>query len=285
MTNPKIQDARASSREGEENEYLLGTHAEEYARLGFQHRVWGATTFELWEQAGFAPRQRLLDVGCGPGFASVDLAYLVGREGKVLAADASARFLKHVEHVKRALDLPQIETWLGDVEDFAPPAASFDGAFARWLLCFVPHPERVIANVARALRPGGTFAVFDYYRYGSMTLSPRSRALERLAEAVEESWRRAGGDLDVGGRLPHLFAESGLEVRHVKNVVRTARPGSSLWRWPDLFFSTYAPKLVEMGLLTPDERDAFLREWRERSNDPDAFFSTPPNYAIVGVKR
>ncbi|MGB2987712.1 MAG: hypothetical protein WBE26_17740 [Phycisphaerae bacterium] len=41
---------------GDQSEYLLGTHAEELERLGFQHRVWAREAFDLWERAGFNPR-------------------------------------------------------------------------------------------------------------------------------------------------------------------------------------------------------------------------------------
>jgi ubiquinone/menaquinone biosynthesis C-methylase UbiE len=269
----------------EEREYLLGTHAEEYERLGFQHRVWAAPTFELWEAAGLGPGQRLLDVGAGPGFASVDLAYLVGRAGHVLAADASARFLGRLEATRDALLLPWIETRLGDVQELELDEASLDGAFARWCLCFLPRPEAVIERVARALRPGGVFVAMDYFRYEALALSPRSAALERVVVAVIESWRRAGGDLDIASRLPELFARAGLEVELVREFARVARPGSALWRWPEIFFLGYVPKLVELGLLTPAEREAFERDWHARSRDARAFFATPPVYGIVARKR
>jgi SAM-dependent methyltransferase len=278
-----MSDARTAQAPAEE-EYLLGTHTEEYERLGFQHRVWAAETYELWEQAGFAPGARILDLGCGPGFASLDLAYWVGRAGRVIAVDASARFLGHLARAQAALDLPQIERRQGDVAELELADGVLDGAFARWVLCFVPRPERVIARVARALRPGGTFAVLDYFRYSALSLAPPSAALERVARAVEESWRRAGGDLDIGGHLPRLFAEAGLEVRQVKPIVRVARPGSALWRWPDLFFRGYVPRLVEMGLLSRADAQAFESDWSARARDPQAFFTTPPIYAVIGVK-
>jgi SAM-dependent methyltransferase len=267
-----------------DREYLLGTHDDEYARLGFQHRVWAAPTFALWERAGFGPGQTLLDLGCGPGFASIDLAYLVGRGGRVVAVDESERFLAPLRLIREALGLSWIEPRAGDAESLDLPPQSLDGAFARWLLCFTPRPERVVAGVARALRPGGTFAVMDYFRYASMDLLPHSPLMEKVALAIEESWRRAGGDLDVGGRLPRLMEDAGLEVRDVRPIVRLARPGSALWQWPTWFFRTYVPRLVGMGLATAAECDAFLAEWEERSRDPGARFVTPPVHAVIGAR-
>jgi SAM-dependent methyltransferase len=267
-----------------EKEYLLGTRDDELARLGFQHRVWAAATFQLWEDAGFGPGQTILDLGCGPGFATLDLAWLVGPRGHVIALDESMRFLERLRATRDALGLSWVEPVAGDVQRLELAPASLDGAYARWVLCFTPEPARVIEGVARALRPGGAFVVMDYFRYSNMALSPRTPSLKRVAHAVEESWRRAGGDLDVAGRLPGLMTAAGLEVREFRPIVRLARPGSALWHWPTLFFKTYVPRLVEMGLLSPAERASFERDWEKASRDPLAFFTTPPIYGVIGVR-
>lgn len=62
----------------DEIEYVLGTDDAELARLGFQHQVWARVTVAAWEHAGFHRGATLLDVGCGPGYATFDLASLVG---------------------------------------------------------------------------------------------------------------------------------------------------------------------------------------------------------------
>ena len=74
--------------------YLLGTDAAEGRRLEAQHRVWASDTGDLWDRARFEPGTRLLDLGCGPGFAAIDLARRVGAGGGVLAVDESAPCLR-----------------------------------------------------------------------------------------------------------------------------------------------------------------------------------------------
>src|SRR5258708_21651917 len=61
-----------------ERDYVLGTHDDEVARLGLQHRVWRARALDAWRRPGFTVGQTLLDIGCGPGLASADLAEIVG---------------------------------------------------------------------------------------------------------------------------------------------------------------------------------------------------------------
>ena len=78
-------------------DYVLTTDAEELERLGFQHRLWSDTAYALWRRGGIRRGSRVLDLGCGPGFASLDLAELVGPDGEVFAVDGAERFLHHLE--------------------------------------------------------------------------------------------------------------------------------------------------------------------------------------------
>ncbi len=266
-------------------DYLLGTDEDELARLSFQHRLWSSRAFDLWRAAGFRRGRTILDLGAGPGFASRDLAELLGPEGRVLAVDASPRFHSVLTAQPRAPGSAPIEARLGDVTSLDLPEGSLDGAWARWVLCFVSDPHSVIASVARALRPGGAFAIQDYFDWGGIFLAPRSAAFERMRDAVVESARRSGGDFQIGSRLPALLLGHGFELVRLDSIVELARPGSLLWQWPDTFFANYVPRLVAMGLLDAQDQAAFERDWRARSADPAAFLTTPPMVEIVAVKR
>ncbi|MCY4119871.1 MAG: hypothetical protein OXG72_03010, partial [Acidobacteria bacterium] len=101
----------------------------------------------------------------------------------------------------------------------------------------------------------------------------------------DESWRRTGGDLNVGERLPGHIAGAGCRLLELVPLSRFARPGTALWQWPTGFFRGYVPRLVEAGLLTEAERRAFEAEWKEREQDPGAFLSAPPMVGIIAGKR
>ncbi len=265
-------------------DYVLGTTDDEVVRLGFQHRVWAAQAYALWERAGFGPGQTILDVACGPGFGTLDLAHVVGPSGRVIAVDASEKYLALLNERLTGWERGVVDGRPGDVQRLDLPPASIDGAYARWVLCFVPDPDAVVSGVARSLRPGGVFAAQDYFNYASMTLAPKGPALARVVRAVEESWRGRGGDPDVMGRIPTICQRHGLRVTEITPHLRVARPGSMLWHWPDFFFRNYVPLLVEMGLLTAVEQTAFESEWSDRSRDPGAFFTTPPMFDVIAVK-
>ena len=268
-----------------EEPYLLGTDPEERRRLETQHRLWAPWAHDLWDRAGFGPGDRVLDLGCGPGFAALELSDRVGAEGHVLAIDESARFIGALTQEAERRKLPQLTARVERVETLRLEPGSLDGAFARWLFCFLPEPLPIIERVVPGLRPRGRLVVWDYLNYGATALHPRSPAFERVLAAVDESWRRTGGDLNVGERLPGLIAGAGCRLLELVPLSRFARPGTALWQWPTGFFRGYVPRLVEAGLLTEGERQAFEAEWREREQDPGAFLSAPPMVGIIAEKQ
>src|SRR5919201_4355400 len=80
-----------------ERDYVLGTHQEELARLGLQHRVWRPVVLDCWQRAGITVGKRVLDIGAGPGYATIDLAEIVGPTGEVVALERSQNFIHAME--------------------------------------------------------------------------------------------------------------------------------------------------------------------------------------------
>jgi SAM-dependent methyltransferase len=280
-------------------EYVLGTGRDESVRLGLQHRLWSWSAHRLWERAGVRPGLSVLDAGCGPGHAAMDLAQIVGPSGRVIGLDESASFLKELGDEAKARRLTNVHRVLGDVqsleEALPEERGTIDLAYLRWVLCFVPRPEDVIRGLASLVKPGGRVAIQDYFNYEfSIKLAPRRPAFERVVEAVASSWRRRGGDPDIVGRLPGMLLDHGFEVRSLEVVQRVARSpaafaesggGDSMWHWPDTFFRTFTPKLVSQGELTQRECDEALGVWGEASADPASFVLMPSVFEIVAVRR
>lgn len=268
-----------NSRTAEEREYVLGTHDAELVRLGFQHQVWSTDTTACWERAGFRRGVTILDVGCGPGYATFDLADLVGPEGRVVAVDVSQRFIGHLQQQAARRGVSNVDARVADLAALEQPAASVDGAFARWVMCFLPDPATVIAHVARALRPGGTFAIMDYSFYEGFRVAPPSGAVQHVFRVVADSFRAHGGNPNVGMDLPAHMTAAGLEVREIRPLVRVGRPGTALWEWPRTFFQVFLPTLVAEGRLGAAEHAAFWEAF-----DAATFFTSPPMVEVIGVK-
>ncbi len=268
-------------------EYVLGTGLDELQRLGFQNRLWSDAAHGAWRVAQVRLGQRVLDVGSGPGFASFDLAQLVGPEGRVVGVDESGPFIEHLNAQAKVRGLVNLTGVVADVHDLGAVGGMgpYDMAYARWVLCFVPRPAEVVKSVAGALKPGGRFVVHDYFNYRAMTMAPRRASHDKAVAATIKSWEGRGGDTDIAGRLPRLFAEAGLEVEHLAVHQRIARGGDTMFQWANVWWHIYAPKLVEMGFLARADCEQLLTDLAEVRSSPTDFITLPAVYEIVGVKR
>lgn len=267
-----------------ERDYVLGTHDEEIARLGLQHRVWRPHVSDAWRRAGFTVGQTLLDVGCGPGYASLDLAEIVGPTGRVIAMDRSRRFLDALEATARARGLPQIQALELDFDAQALPELEADGAWSRWVFAFVANPRRLLEQVCQRVRAGGTIVLYEYADYRTWRTSPRQPAFEAFVEAVMRSWRASGGEPDIGLDLPRWLGELGFRVRELNPIVEVARPNDFLWQWPHAFVEVGLTRLVELGDMSEEEARLTRQAFEENATTPHAFQITPLVLEIIAER-
>jgi len=267
-----------------ERDYIFGTRDEEIARLGLQHRVWRSRATDAWRRAGFRTGQTLLDVGCGPGFASLDLAEIVGPEGSVLAIDRSRRFLDALESSARVRGLGQIATHQVELDQGPLPAVAADGAWVRWVLAFLPRPQDLLRSIASALRPGGVLVVHEYVGYETWRFAPRSAELDEFVRVAVESWRAEGGEPNVGLDLPVLLGELGFEIRSLVPILDAIRPTDHAWEWPKSFIDIGIRRLIELGRLDAAKGDAIRSAYAEVERSPHALCVTPAVLEIIARK-
>jgi SAM-dependent methyltransferase len=99
------------------------------------------------------PGERILDIGCGAGQTSLELAAMVGASGHVLGFDISPACLAIAQ--TRAAALPQIEFVLGDAQTYDFPQKKFDAVFSRFGVMFFADPVAAFTNIRKSLKPGG----------------------------------------------------------------------------------------------------------------------------------
>ncbi len=152
------------------------------------------------------PGTRLLDVGCGPGSITLDLA---GRAGEVVGVDASAAVVQRARSAAAAKG--EHRTRFEVAEATALPFAddSFDVTHAHQVLQHVTDPVAVLGEMARVTRPGGLVAVRDA-DFGAMTWAPDHPGLTRWLALYRAAARGAGGEPDAGRHLLRWCHEAGL---------------------------------------------------------------------------
>jgi SAM-dependent methyltransferase len=117
----------------------------------------GALPGELaMDRLGVAPGQRVVDLGCGSGRTTLELAARVGPSGNVVGVDISAEMLALGR--ERAAGLGNVEFVHADVQVYDLGEARFDAAYSRFGVMFFADPVAAFANVRRALRPGGVLS-------------------------------------------------------------------------------------------------------------------------------
>lgn len=268
-----------------EKEYVLGTHDEEIARLGLQHRVWRPYSSKCWQRAGFTVGQRLIDVGAGPGLATSDLAEIVGPSGKVLALERSQKFCDHNRASCQIKGLDNVKVVQMDLVEDEIPEYGFDGAWCRWVMSFVVDPARVIRKVAKALNPGSNFALHEYVDYASWRAIPPAPLLEKFRTDVMLAWREAGGEPDVAAELPPILRDAGFDVVRAEPIVFTVQPKDYGWRWPAAFVNGNSKHMEEQGAMSHEDAEALRAEFAEMEADPHSIILSPVVLEIIAVKR
>jgi len=268
-----------------ESDYVLGTHDEEVARLGLQHRVWRPAVLDCWWRAGITTGSRVIDVGAGPGYATVDLAEIVGPAGQILAIERSARFVEVAKEACAMRGLTNVQFRQADLMEEPLGQLGFDAAWCRWVASFVSSPEKLINNIAGALRPGGVAIFHEYLDYRTWRLAPQRPAVERFVAEVTASWRASGGEPDVVLCFPPLLRAAGLRVREVRPHVRTVSPGDYLWQWPASFIEINLVRLLDLGRVTADWCESVRSEFREAEADPSTLLTTPLFLEIIARRE
>jgi SAM-dependent methyltransferase len=235
-----------------EREYVLGTGDAELDRLGLQHSVWRGDAVEAWQIARFRPGSTILDVGCGPGFAALDLADLVRPGGHVIAIDQSQRFLDHLNEQCRARGVTNVTTVHADLTSFAFDDLRADGAWLRWVLAFVPDPRAVLARLAGALSPRACIAIHEYYAYETWKLVPTDPVHESFVTAVMASWRERGGEPNVALQIVPWLDDLGFELVRSRTITELVTPDQQRWYWPATFAQIGLDRLVSLGDVTSD---------------------------------
>jgi ubiquinone/menaquinone biosynthesis C-methylase UbiE len=138
---------------------IRGGH-EGYNRLLVLAKVHRAGTLSLFGRAGVGAGMRCLDVGCGGGEVTFDLAALVGRTGSVIGLDMDEVKLALARDVAKDRGLSQVEFREADVTTWTEPE-SFDLVYARALLQHVSDPVDLLRRMWSGVRRGGLLVAED----------------------------------------------------------------------------------------------------------------------------
>ena len=242
------------------------------------HRWRTAANSAAYLLAELRPGLDILDVGCGPGTITADLAALVS-PGTVTAVDSSQSVLTQAERAAAKAGADNIRFSVADVHALDFPDASFDVVHAHQVLQHVGDPVQALREMRRVCRPGGVVAARDG-DYGAFTWFPETPALDDWKDLYRRVARANGGEPDAGRRLLSWARRAGFtDVRSTAASWCFATPGERAWwggQWADrTLASHYAEVAVRDGHATAEQLAEIAEGWRGWSREDDGWFMVP----------
>ena len=222
------------------------------------------------------PGLRLLDIGCGPGTITLDLAAAVA-PGRVLGVDVVAEPLAAARAAAAARGDTTTEYAVGDVYALDLPDDAFDVVHAHQVLQHLSDPVAALREMRRVCVPGGLVAARDA-DYAAMVWYPADPRLDRWREVYEAVARGNHAEPDAARHLLAWAHTAGFE--EVTCSVTTwcyASPQERAW-WGGLWAdrttqSALATQAVERGVATTGERAEMAQGWRDWAAHPDGWFA------------
>ena len=211
MTDDQLADAGS---------YKFGKfekNAEELARLKMQATVAIGVEREIWIVAGLKSGMNVLDLACGPGFISCELARAV-EAGTVTGVDISEELIFTAQQAKISEKVQNVSFRTDNIYGLDLPENSFDFIYARFVFQHLEKPQLALQNILRVLKPGGILCVLDIDDNWT-SFSPESAAFVRFIRRAGAGQKRKGGNRLIGSQLFGLLNEAGF-----KNVSTKIRP-------------------------------------------------------------
>jgi 2-polyprenyl-3-methyl-5-hydroxy-6-metoxy-1,4-benzoquinol methylase len=218
---------------------------------------------------------RILDVGCGPGTITIDLARVAAR-GSVLGLDRSDAVIAEARTVARQAGVANVEFGVGDVYALDHEAGSFDVVHAHQVLQHLSDPVAALREMARVCTPEGLIAVRDS-DYSAFTWWPAVPELDEWLDLYREVARGNDAEPDAGRRLKSWARAAGLEVvSSTAGVWCFSSPDDVSWwggMWADrIVSSSMAEQAVQRGLASTEDLERLAAGWRRWVGAADAWF-------------
>jgi ubiquinone/menaquinone biosynthesis C-methylase UbiE len=228
----------------------------------------------------------LLDIGCGPGTITADLARLVA-PGSVTGIDASEEVITAARTGSADSGLSNLEFAVGDLYALEYPEGSFDVVHVHQVLQHLSDPVGALLQMRRVLKPGGILAVRES-DFGGFVWSPPDRLLDRWMELYHQVTRHNQAEADAGRFLLGWTRAAGFsQITPSSSTWTFADVDTRSW-WGNLWadrvqFSSLGEQARSYGLATDAELADIADAWRRWAETPDGVF-VALHCEVIGIR-
>ena len=252
--------------------YIIRGGLEGQKRIEVLARVLWPTTSRLLAEVGLAPGMTCLDLGCGGGDVTLQLAASVGPQGHVIGVDMDETTLGLARRSATRLGLANVQFRRLNVQDWVD-ASQYDCIYARFLLTHLADPLGVLRQMLRVVRAGGVAVVEDIDFGGHFCYPPcvGFDAYVRLYRAVAA---RHGADADIGPKLYGMLLDAGWRNPQL-NVIQPTFTSGEGKQIALLTLINIADSVIAGEVATEAELQSAIDDLTRFTNDPRTLVGLP----------
>ena len=234
-------------------------------------------TDALLDRVGVSSGACCLDVGCGPGDVTLELARRVGTTGLATGIDMDPVTLDIARERAAAAGLANVQFVSSEIAEL-PELPSQDVVYSRNVVQHLPEPVDALRAMWARVGPGGVLVVEDADFAGTFSYPPEP-AIDFWIERYAQVLRSRGGDPESGRKLVSRFAAAGIPAPQV-SIVQRAYLHDEGKQMPYLTVEATAEAMVAAGVATRREIDEAAARLRELSTDPSVLVGMPRNIQV-----
>jgi ubiquinone/menaquinone biosynthesis C-methylase UbiE len=252
-------------------DYVIRGGKPGYDRLLLLARERWPDTRALLERAGVSAGMRCIDIGCGGGEVTMEIARLVAPVGSVVGVDMDEVKLALARQAAAARELGNVEFRALDVRDWDEPGA-YDVVYTRFVLQHLSQPVELLRRMWSAVAEGGVLIVEDA-DFDGWCCDPPNEGFALFTDTYQEVLQRRGGDHAIGRKLHRYFLASGIPDPHMILVQPVHQGEAKTLAWSTL--AATADAILAEGLATADELAGALSSLRAFTDDPHTLICGP----------
>jgi SAM-dependent methyltransferase len=252
--------------------YIIRGGVEGQQRLEVVARVLWPTTSRLLIEAGLAPGMTCLDLGCGGGDVTLQLAATVGPKGQVIGVDMDEVKLGLARRNATRLGLANVQFRRLNVQDWVEESR-YDYLYARFLLTHLADPLGMLRRMLRAVRPGGV-AVVEDIDFGGHFCYPPCAGFDAYVRLYRAAAAQRGADADIGPKLYGMWLDAGWRNPRF-NVIQPAFTSGEGKQLALLTFINIANSVLSGKLATDAELQSAIDDLTRFTADPRTLISLP----------
>jgi ubiquinone/menaquinone biosynthesis C-methylase UbiE len=257
--------------------YVIRGGQEGYDRLLVLHRERWPDSLSLLTRAGIEPGMECMDLGCGGGEVTLELATMVAPNGRAIGIDMDPVKLELGRQAARDRGITNVNFTRLNANEWDEPG-SYNPVYSRFLLQHLSRPLDLLERMWNAVRPGGLLIVEDADHDG-WYCHPPNRGFEFFVRTFNKAIDQSGGDHTFGRKLYESFLRIGVPDP-VVSLVQSARASGEAKQIPWLTLRATKDAIVSEGIATSDEVDRALDDLARFAENPSSLIGAPRFFQV-----